>query len=112
MKMKAFAFIIGMIAGTFGLAGAADIHEMRGASVVIAATVGMVGAAFSISKQRTASTLMILASIVGVIASLTFWSSTIMFGIAALFAFLGRNTTRASHPKNNQGKYFDTGGYS
>jgi mannitol-specific phosphotransferase system IIBC component len=97
MKMKASAIIIGMIAGTFGLSGGADVHEIRGALVVAAATVGMVGAAFSISKQRTASTTMILASIVGAIASSTFWFSTILFGIAALFAFLGRNPTRATH---------------
>ena len=112
MKMKASALTIGMIAGIFGLSGAADIHEIRGALVVVAATVGMVGAVFSISKQRTASTLMILASIVGAIASFTLSFSTILFGIAALFAFLGRNATRASHQKSNQNKGFDTGGYS
>ena len=94
--MEASALIIGMIAGTFGLSERSEVHEIRGALVVAAATVGMVGAAFSISQQRPASTLMILASIVGTIASSAFWFSTILFGIAALFAFLGRNTTRAT----------------
>ena len=97
MKMKAFALAIGMIAGTFGLSAGADVHEIRGALIVVAATIGMVGAAFSIPKPRTASTLMILASILGTIDSSAFWISTILFGIAALFAFFGRNATRATH---------------
>ncbi|MDP7619102.1 MAG: hypothetical protein QF652_02480 [Dehalococcoidia bacterium] len=112
MKMKASALTIGMIAGIFGLSGGARVHDVSGAFVVIAAIVGMVGAVFSTSKQRTASTLMLLASIAGVIASFAFWFSTILFGIAALFAFFGRNGSRASHQKNNQNKYFDVGGYS
>ena len=112
MKKKASALTIGMIAGIFGLSGGSDIHEVSGALVIVAATVGMVGAAFSLSKQRTASTLMLVASIAGTIASFAFWPSTILLGIAALFAFLGRNGSRASHQKNNQNKYFDAGGYS
>ena len=100
MKRKVSALTIGMIAGTFGLSGGANIHEVSGALVIAAATIGMVGAAFSISKQRTASTLMILASIVGAIASFAFWFSTILFGIAALFAFVRRNTTRATHQQD------------
>ena len=39
MKMEASALIIGMIAGIFGLSGRSEVHEIRGALVVAAATV-------------------------------------------------------------------------
>ena len=100
MKMKVSALIIGMIAGTFGLSEGAElgeIYKIRGPLVTVTAVAGMVGAAFSISKQRTASTLMIVAGIVGAIASSTFWFSTILFGIAALLAFLPRKANKATH---------------
>jgi hypothetical protein len=58
MKMKASALIIGMIAGTFGLSEGAEggkIYKIMGALVTVAATVGMVEAAFPISKQRNSA---------------------------------------------------------
>ena len=52
MKMEASALIIGMIAGTFGLSGGAGVHEISGALIVVATTVGMVGAAFDFAITR------------------------------------------------------------
>jgi len=101
--MKAAALIIGMIARIFGLSEGSDvgeIYKIREALAIVAGIVGMVGASFSISKQKTASILMIIAG-VGTIASSTFWFSTILFGIAALVAFLERNATKSTINKQN-----------
>ncbi len=111
--MKVAALVLGIIAGVIGLIGGScafavggigEAFEVEGSETVsnlgilafVAGITGMVGAALSISKPRTASVIMAVSGIAGLIAvSFAFIFATILFGIAALLAFLGRNSSKA-----------------
>ena len=57
---------------------------------------GLVGAGMSMAKPKIASALMAIAGVVGLIAvSFAFLFATVLFGVAALLAFLGRNEKKA-----------------
>jgi hypothetical protein len=63
---------------------------------------GLVGAALSIATPRLAALLMLISAVVGLIAiSVGYIMATILWGIAALLAFLGRErkvpASQASH---------------
>lgn len=86
--------ILALFLGGVGAAfGAEDAGTVVGGSVAAIglSILGLVGAALSIAKPRTAATLMIISAIGGLIAIfVAYILATILLVIAALFAFLGR----------------------
>ena len=62
-----------------------------------ASVLGLVGAAIAIAKPRTASVLMLVAAVVGLIVNGGFFiPGAILLGIGSLLAFLGRNEKKAA----------------
>lgn len=85
------AFFIGF-SGAIVLGGESPL-AVWSLGALLMSIVGLVGAALSIAKPRVAIILMVLSAIVGVVLIVPFYVvATILLLVAALFAFLGRNS--------------------
>ncbi len=87
----ACALFIGGVGEALGAEGAEEVIGL-GWLAFVASIVGLVGAALALSKPKFAALLMVIAGVVGLIAVfVAFILGTILFGLAALLTFLGRN---------------------
>jgi hypothetical protein len=109
-NMRTGALVLGIIAGLAGLlsavfalvvGGLGGAFEAEGASTVVGlgwsalgfSLLGLVGAALSLAKPVLAAVIMLVAAIaIAISISLFAVIATPLFLIAALLAFLGRNT--------------------
>lgn len=107
--MRIAALILGILGGLAGLLGGAcalavgGIGEALGAEgaeeviglgwlAFVAAIGGLIGAGLSMKKPKVAAILMAVAAVVGLVAVfVAYLFATVLFGLGALFAFLGRN---------------------
>jgi len=110
--MRTGALVLGIIAGLAGLVsavlalfvgGLGGAFDAEGASTVVGlgwsalgfSLLGLVGAALSLAKPVLAAVIMLIAGVaVAISISLFAVIATPLFLIAALLAFLGRNTSR------------------
>jgi hypothetical protein len=86
------ALMIGGIGGAFDAKGAGQVVGL-GWSALAFSLVGLVGAALSLAKPVLAAVIMLLAGVaIAISISLFAVIATPLFLVAALLAFLGRNT--------------------
>jgi hypothetical protein len=110
--MRTGALVLGIIAGIAGLisavlalflGGLGGAFDAKGAETIVGlgwsalgfSLLGLVGAALSLAKPVIAAVIMLVAAIaIAISISLFAVIATPLFLIAALLAFLGRNTSR------------------
>lgn len=112
--MRVAALVLGVLGGVFGLLGAFFALAVGGVSNVaknnsgneivvlgflafVFCVLGFAGAGFSLAKPKLAGVLLLVAC-VGILIAISWGAivATPLFGLAALFAFLGRKTPQSS----------------
>jgi hypothetical protein len=111
--MKVAALVLGILGGLAGLLGGTcalavgGIGEALGAEgaeeviglgwlAFVAAIVGLIGAGVALPKPKISALLMAIAAVAGLIAvSFAYIFATVLFGIGALLAILGRNEKKS-----------------
>ena len=87
----ALAFLAGGIVSAFGVDGGAEVMDLSWVAFA-ASIIGLIGAGVAPAKPKLSALFMTIAAVTGFVVVYYFYIlAAVLFGIAALLAFLGGN---------------------